>query len=169
MYNFLNKHGQTLAFGLGLVIILIFIINGFPKASALESQLGMALSETKAEDRVGMNFFNFGLYASIALIAVAALAMLIFGVVQIATNFKSSIKGVVAFAALIVLFFVLKSTASGDATGSLVGAIDKFKDSGAIFTANTLKGISAGILTAGVLILAAAVSFVYSEVSGFFK
>ncbi|KAA3636686.1 MAG: hypothetical protein DWQ02_07850, partial [Bacteroidetes bacterium] len=72
MYNFLNKHGQTLAFGLGLVIILIFIINGFPKASALEGELGMTLSEVKPEDRGDWNFFNFGLNAALVLIVVAA-------------------------------------------------------------------------------------------------
>jgi len=169
MYNFLNKHGQTLAFGLGLVIILIFIINGFPKASGLESDLGMSLSETKPEDRGDINFFNFGLYAAIALIVIAALGMLLFGVVQIATNFRSSIKGVIAFAVLIVLFFVLKATASGEASGSLVGAIDKFMDGGAEFTDNTLKGITAGISTAVIMVVAAAASFVYSEVTGFFK
>ena len=107
MYNFLNKHGQSIAFGVGLVIILIFIINGFPKASALEDSLGMALSETKAEDRVGINFFNFGLYAAIGLVLLAALSILLFGVVQVTTNFKSSMKGVIAFAALIILWSFL--------------------------------------------------------------
>ncbi len=169
MYNFLNKHGQTLAFGLGLVIILIFIINGFPKASALESELGMTLSEVKAEDRGDWNFFNFGLNAALVLIVVAALGMLLFGVFQIATNFKNSIKGVVAFAVLVILFFVLKASASGEATGSLVGAIEKFMESGADFSENTLKGISAGLYTALIMIVAAAASFVYSEVTSFFK
>jgi hypothetical protein len=169
MYNFLNKHGQTLAFGLGFAILVVFILVAFPQASAMEGELGMNLSETKAEDRVGINFFNFGLIAAIALVIVAAAAMLIFGVVQIATNFKSSFKGVAAFAAIVILFFVLKSIASGEPTGSLIGAIDKFTDGGASFTPDTLKFISAGISTAVILVIAAAASFVYSEVTSFFK
>lgn len=169
MYNFLNKHGQSLAFGLGFLIVLIYVFVAFPKAIALEESLPLSLSETPVGERGDTNFFNTGLTPAIILIFITIFAMVAFGVYHVATNFKSSLKGLLGFAALVVLFFVFQATASDVPTGSIVGAIDTFTENGTEFAPGTLQTISAGISTTIVLIVAAAAAFVYSEVTSFFK
>ena len=95
--------------------------------------------------------------------------MLLFGIYHIATNFKSSLKGLLGFAAILVLYLVLRAQASDIPTGNVIGAIDIFKENGADFNPGTLKTISASITTTMILLVAAAATFVYSEVSSFFK
>lgn len=157
MYQFLVKHGQSIGFGLGLVVTVIFLISVL---SGLDSY-----STLPEEEQVNTTIFNAGLYGAIILTVVAALGMLIFGLYHMLSNFKTSLKGIIGFAVLIVVFLIAYSTASGTPEGIVADAVEK---SGTI-TANNLKFISGGVTTALVLIGVAALAFVLSEISNLFK
>ena len=161
MYKFLTKNGQALAFGLGVLITIIFlgsVLSGVGEFSALPEA---------EQDQTSI--FNFGLTGAIALTVIAALAMLGFGLFQVASDFKGSLKGILGFGFLLVIFFITYSMASGEATPYIQGAIDKFETAGAVFTSNNLKFISGGISTAVALVVIAAVAFVFAEVRNLFK
>jgi hypothetical protein len=161
MYKFLTKNGQTLAFGLGVLITVIFL-GGVLSGS---SEFAMMSKEDQAQTGI----FNFGLASSIFLIIVAVILLLGFGLWHIATDLKGSVKGLIGFGILLAVFFITYATASTEVTPYIQGAIDKFQENGSIFTDNNLKFISGGISTAGVLVAVAALAFVFSEVRNFFK
>ncbi|MCO6491586.1 MAG: hypothetical protein J5I98_24430 [Phaeodactylibacter sp.] len=161
MYKFLTKNGQALAFGLGVLITVIFLVtvlSGVGEFTALPEE---------EQDQTGI--FNFGLGGAIALTIIAALALLAFGLFQIASDFKGSMKGIIGFGILLVIFFVSYSMASGEASPYIQGAINKFEEAGAVFTSNNLKFISGGISTAVALVVIAAIAFVFAEVRNLFK
>ncbi|KGE89432.1 hypothetical protein [Phaeodactylibacter xiamenensis] len=161
MYKFLTKNGQTLAFGLGVLITVIFLIS-------VVSNMGefTAMAEEK---QMETTIFDFGLYGAMALAVIAAAAMVIFGLAQVVTSFKSSMKGILGFVALLVVFFVSYSMTDTDISPYIQGAIDKFEQGGAEFTEGNLKFISGGISTTIVLVVVAAAAFVVSEITNLFK
>ena len=161
MYKFLTKNGQALAFGLGVLITIIFLVMvlaGVGEFSALPE-----------EEQDQTTIFNFGLTSAMFLTVVAALAMIGFGLMQVASDFKGSMKGIIGFGFLLVIFFVTYSMASSEATPYIQGSIDKFEETGAVFTSNNLKFISGGISTSLALVVIAAVAFIFAEVRNLFK
>lgn len=161
MYKFLTKNGQTLAFGLGVLITVVFLIS-------VVSNMGefTAMAEEK---QMETTIFDFGLYGAMALAVIAAAAMVIFGLAQVVTSFKSSMKGILGFVALLVVFFVSYSMTDTSVSPYIQGAIDKFEQGGAVFTEGNLKFISGGISTTIVLVVVAAAAFVVSEITNLFK
>jgi len=150
-----------MAFGLGVLITVIFLIS-------VVSNMGefTAMAEEK---QVETSIFDVGLYGAIALTIIAAVAMVVFGLFQVITSFKSSMKGILGFVALLVVFFVSYSMTETDVTPYIQGAIDKFEQGGAVFTDENLKFISGGISTTLVLVVVAAAAFVISEITNLFK
>jgi len=164
MYKFLNKNGQTLAFGLGLLVTIIFMVGAFPTAGEFDF-------ESMSDEEISkIGIFDFGLKAAIGLAILTAVALVLFGLYHIATDLKGSVKGLIGIAALGGLFFVAYSMADGVATGSIAGAVEKFAASGngEISEAN-LKFIGGGITTTVILVVVAAASFVVAEVVNFFR
>lgn len=162
MYKFLTKNGQTLAFVLGVVISALFMIIVFAGVSEFQ--------DASKEVQYQTGIFDIGLGGAIALAIIAAIAMVGFGLMQIFTNLKGSMKGIIGFALLVVIFLASYSVASGEASSYIQGAIDKFEGAGnGIITAGNLKYIGGGISTAVILILVAAAAFVISELRNFFK
>jgi hypothetical protein len=161
MYKFLTKNGQTLAFGLGVLITVIFL--GMVLANVGEFT---ALPE---EEQEYTGIFNFGLIGAIVLAVFASAAMVFFGLFHVVADFKGSIKGILGFAVLLVVFLIAYSTASTEASPYIQGAIDNFEKGGAEFSGQNLKFISGGITTTLVLVAVAALAFVVSEVTNLFK
>lgn len=162
MYNFLTKNGQTLAFGLGVLLVIIFFVS---INSGLE-EFTTASEETKYDTGI----FNFGMNAAIGLTILSMAAMLLFGIYQIATNIKGSWKGILGIAALALVFIITYNVASGTPeTADIAGAIDKYTQDGREITEGNLKFIGGSIMTALLMAGLAAVAFVISEVSNFFK
>lgn len=161
MYKYLTKNGQTLAFGLGMLITVIFlgiVFSGAGEFSALP-----------VEEQRQSGLFNFGLVSSIILVIVTVIALVFFGVAEIFSNFKSSVKGLIGFGILLAVFFIAFSTASSEPTPYIQGAIDKWMETGSAITPGNLKFISGGITTALIMVVTAAVAFVFSEVRNLFK
>lgn len=161
MYKFLTKNGQALAFGLGVLITVIFLIS-------VVSNMGEFTAMAK-EDQAQTSIFNVGLVGAIILAIIAALGMFAFGIFQIFGNMKGSMKGIIGVAILVVIFFVSYSMASEEPTAYVQGAIDKFEASGATFDPSTLKFIGGGIGTTVALVVIAAIAFVVSEITNLFK
>jgi len=157
MYNFLVRNGQLVAFLLGVVITVIFLISVF-------SGIG-EFNMLAEEEQLSTTIFDFGLKATIVLIVITAIAMLLFGIYHVATNFRSSLKGIIGLVVLVIVFFVTYSAASGEASGAVAEAAEK---AGGL-TAGNLKFISGAITTALILIGLAAASFVLSEIRNIFK
>ena len=99
MYKFLTKNGQLIAFGVGALIAVIFLAMAFSGLDEFNSLVSMKKGHES-------NIFNFGISASIFLIVVCFLLMIVFGVYQVATNFKSSMKGIIGFAVILLIFIV---------------------------------------------------------------
>jgi hypothetical protein len=161
MYKFLTKNGQALAFGLGVLITVIFIIM---VVSNMESFTAMS-----KEDQLKTGIFDLGLYGAIILAILAAAGMLLFGIYQMATDLKGSMKGLIGVAVLLAIFFVIYSMSSSEPTSYIQGAIDKFETGGAVFEDGTLKSIGGGIGLTVILILLAFVAAAVSEIINLFK
>lgn len=159
MYSFLNKYGQTLAFGLGVAITLLFLIFIFSDSATAN------LATMTTEEKYETTMFDFGLSVSLALTFLTVLAMIAFGVWQIISAPKASLKGIIGLGIVLVLMFVAYSTAAGEPDHpTLVTAVDKFESSqGVDLTAGQLKFIGGSIMTALVLL---AVSFIVLIVFG---
>lgn len=155
MYKLLTRHGQSMAFGLGVLVTVVFLASIF---SGLETFDGLS-----KEDQYQTSIFNFGIYAAMGLAIIGAIAMLGFGVYQIATNFRNSIQGIGGFAVMIVIFLVARATAGTD-TGAVASTVEKFG-----LSAGESSFISGAITTAVVMAGIAALAFVVSEIRNFFK
>ncbi len=165
MYQFLTKNGQALAFGLGLLLIIVFLATALPSA-------GNYNFETMEADQVReVSIFNFGLYSAIALVVLAAIGMVLFGVLQIAGNLKNSWKGILGFAGMVVIFIIAFSIASGDPeTAAIQNSVSNFESSqGVEMSTSNLKFIGAGITTAIVMAGLAVLALVVTGVRSFFQ
>ncbi len=146
MYNLLSKHGEKGAFLVGVVLVAIFIAIAFSGAGDYNFE-NMADSEL-----FQVNIFNFGMIAAMALAAIAAVAMLGFGLWQVATNFKGSIAGIIGVLVILGLFFIYKGMSMGEITEhhpSIQGAIDRYLNAseGNEMTSGQLKFIGGFIRT----------------------
>ena len=150
MYKFLTKNGQLLAFGVGALLVIIFLVSAINGADGLETL-------AKGEEWKS-NAFNAGLYAAIGLGILAALGMLVFGIIQVATNFRGSIKGIIGFAALLVILLVAMSS-SGPCIP--IEGID--------LSERACRFVGGGVTTVLVLFGLAAIALIASEVRNFFK
>ena len=167
MYTFLNKYGQALAFGIGVLITIIFLVSIFSADPAVFDTL-------QGDNRsYETDIFNFGMYASIFLIVVAFAAALLFGLVQMAQNPKGSLKGIIGLVILGVIVFIGYSSANGDIaqeSAEIQNAITKFETSQETdFTGGNLKFISGAILAALVMIGLSILTLIVFGIRGIFK
>ncbi len=167
MYAFLNKYGQALAFGIGVLVVAIFLISIFSADAAVFDTL-------QGDNRsYETDIFNFGMYASIGLIIVAFAAALLFGIVQFASSPKESIKGLIGLVVLGIIVFIGYSTANGNIaaeTPEIQKAIEKFTTSQeTTFSGGNLKFISGAILAALIMIVLSILSLVVFGIRGIFK
>ncbi len=157
MYKILSKNGQTFGFLLGAVVTLLYVI-------IMSAGWGQFSSLGDSPDRYNTTIFNFGLFASIAMVIVGVLIVAFFGITQMASNPKGAVRGVLGVAALAAIFLVSYATASGEATGPLAKSVENMGVS-----SNALKMISGGIATSIILALLAGAAILVSELRNFFK
>lgn len=158
MYNFLVRNGQLLAFGIGTLFTVIFLIGIF---SGLEGFNALA-----EEEQGTTSIFNFGLYA-VAFMAVACvIALLAFSLYHMATDFKSARMGLIGVGVLAVLFFIARAI-SPNVPLTSEHLQDIIRDTSVTDTvsANIGGGIGFTLLLMGI----AAAAFVFSEIRNFFK
>ncbi|MCP3930524.1 MAG: hypothetical protein GY705_15645 [Bacteroidetes bacterium] len=154
MYKFLSKNGEMLAFGVGIVITILFLIIAIAGVDGFNA-LGK-------EERGTTSIFNFGLYAAMALTVICGIAAIFFGLVQAISNPKGSLKGLIGIAALVIIFFIVRAMAGSDEP--IQATIDRFNVSPGQSTY-----ISGALWVAILMAIIAAVAFVLSEIRNFFK
>lgn len=152
MYNFLSKHGQTAAFLLGVALVVIFLAIAIPGAS------GVNFDQMEDAEIYNTTMFNFGISMARILTILCAVGMLVFGLLQIFSNLKGSLKGLLGVAVLVILFFLFRGMASDVADHpTIASAIEKYQSSseGRTITAENLKFIG-GAVRLGLLMVGAA-------------
>lgn len=172
MYNFLLKHGQKISFLIGIIIIVaIFagISGGVDDFNTVQEAV-----EAKTMDKSALyetTMFDTGLSLTLLLLKITIAALVLFGLYHVATNFKSSRKGLIYFAVLAIIAFIAYSNVDPDAVSlTIQNALDKFaKSSGSAITGTDYKVIVGGITTAIVLLVANAITFALGEIYNFFK
>ena len=170
MYAFLNKYGQALAFGIGVLVTLIFLVSIFTMPA---TQMDMLLDENAGVEKYATTAFDFGLYGSIFMTFIAFIIALVFGVGQLASNPKGSIKGLIGFAALLAVVFISYSVANSDVSqesAAIQHSIEKFNtDQGADFDGGTLQFVSGSIIASVVLIGLSILSLIVFGIRSIFK
>ncbi|MCB9081570.1 MAG: hypothetical protein H6555_07660 [Lewinellaceae bacterium] len=157
MYQFLSKNGQSLAFGLGVLITVIFLLivmGGLSDFSALSK-----------EEQVTTPIFNFGISAALFLTVATMVAMVVFGVLQVVGDVKGSMKGIIGLLAMVGVFVIAYMASSGTPEGPIKAAVEKV---GGI-SEGAMKFIGGSITTALILVAIAFGAFIVSEVRNFFK
>jgi len=143
-YKTLAKYGQSVSFGAGaLLIVIFFLINA---AAGLDSAL------------------NFIIWAGIVLLILTIVVLVGYALYQIIRDPKDSAKGLLGVAALVVLFLILYFVSPADTGGKIGELREEFKISD-----NLMKAISSGILTTFILAVLGVGAFLYSEVRNLFK
>ena len=146
MYNLLMKNGQVMAFGLGVVVVLIFLFQMF--------------GGTPDANNPGL---TFGIIASMFFICVCALAASGFAVFQNLGNIKMLIPSILALLATLFVLFQFGSFAFGEA------AVETKNLLGNGLTAGENSFVSAGVAVGlGALVLTF-LALVVSLVMDFFK
>ncbi len=158
-YKFLSKNGPTLAFGLFVVCVVISLI---PIISGL-SDFSAIPTENQAASEEG-NIFMPGIYISVALLAIGTIIAIVLSVLNVAINPKASMKALISFGILLVLFGILYSVADPTGSGSLAETIQRFEIGEGIS-----KLIGGGITLTVIMLLGSAVITVVMELLGFFK
>ncbi len=150
-YSFLAKKGPMFAFLGAVILIVIAIIPIIGGMDSLESvpPAQQAFSEEG-------NIFFPALYIAVALFILAVAAAVLLSLYQVVVNPKAAMKGLIAFAILLVLFIIFYSMADGAGSGSLAKTIEKFNVSttiskiiGASIRLTIMVGISSILLMVG--------------------
>ncbi len=160
LYNFLVNNGQRIAFGLGVLVVAVFLISVLNGQSAFN-----ALSE---EEQSTTTIFNPGISGALVLTVICAVAIILFGLIQTVLNIKTSWKSLVGLGLVALVFIIAYTSANGDPAAEIQPIADSIERTGGIST-NGLKIIGGGITTALVLLGGAAAAFAISEIINFFK
>jgi len=163
MYNFLTKNGQTIAFGVGAAIVIVFYLLAV-YGGDMEQFSQWDMDGVKDKARYDLGLFDFGLMVTLVLIAIAAIAMIGFGSFQAATNIKGSLGAIAGLAIIGIIFAAGYSTTELSTEGLEFAAAKKFE-----LTDTVRKFVGGSITTATVLIGLATLGLIVSEVRNFFK
>lgn len=158
-YKFLSKNGTNVAF---LAVVVVFLLAVVPIISGY-SAFALLPTEKQAFSEEGQ-MFNLGIYLSIALLILIIGVTLVFSIWQIISNPKSSIKGLIGFGVIAVLFLALYAITSTDVAGNLATTVQEFK-----ITDNLLKVIGGGIQLSLVMLIGLVALAVILEIWNYFK
>ncbi len=163
MYKLLTSKGQLIAIAIGVISVLISlgsIISGVNSKYSMSEDLNALM---KSNPEATFDFFNPAISVVILLVVVAALAAVLFGIFGLISNPKGSLKFILGFAGIAILFFILYSTAEAD-TGRLTMLTEKFNVSD-----NVSKLITGGVKTVVISIGFAFIAAVVMEIMNLFK
>ncbi|MGK0363136.1 MAG: hypothetical protein ACI85O_000178 [Saprospiraceae bacterium] len=155
LYTMLSRNGSTIAFGLGSAVVAIFLISVF-------SQIG---DKTTVEQLSATNIFDLGLYLTIFLTVLCALAIVGFGIFHVVTDLKGALKGLIGVGILAVIFGIAYATATPEVAGDpIFETMGKFK-----ITPGISKFVSGAIIATMATLLIAVLSLVGSAVYNLIK
>lgn len=165
MYKFLTNRGQLFALLLGVAVIVIYLTSVFGGLSSAGYSVSDDLNQIlKNNPNTDFSFFNTGLGLTIGLILLAVALAVLFGLFQILSSPKSSLKGIIGVAVIAILFFVLSSSATAESTGKIGELVQRFNISESVS-----KFISGGLTTTLILAGVAVVIMILGEIWNLFK
>ncbi len=156
MYKFLTKNGQLLAFGLGALLAILFLIFWLGGQESLDA--------LPKETKYTTGIFDVGLLGSFGYFIIAALLAVGFAIYQTATNFRESLQSIIGIVAMVAIFVVSYSLSQPDHTGIVGAAAVKMGVSD-----STQKLLGGGLTTMYVMFGLAVLALVASEVRNIFK
>ncbi|HKK88334.1 MAG TPA: hypothetical protein VJ917_05750 [Saprospiraceae bacterium] len=157
MYELLSKKGLLFAFLLGLAVVLLFYV---PVLTGVD-----AFNALPEEEQTNTSIFDLGLWLTIILVVIAALAIIGFSILSIAKDIKGSLRGLVGLGVILLIFIIgYAMTGTPDEGTRLASVIERFQVS--ISDQQIINGALFSAL--GILILTA-VAFVFGEISSLLK
>jgi len=157
MYKLFSKYGLILAFVIGVVFILIFLI---PVLTGLPD----GFMEMGNDEQVATTVFDVGLKATGFLLIATIIITILASLLTLAKNPKGAIKGIIGIAVLLVIVFVLYSTSTAEASGRVMAAMEEFNVSDSMG-----RWISAFLKSSFVLAGAAIAVMVLGEIRNLFQ
>ncbi len=164
IYKLLNKHGQAMASGLGVLVIVIFFTFVIIGLNSAGYDMGTDLNAMEPEVKRGINFFDAGLKSTMALVVIGILAWGLFGIYNLISSPKDSMKFILGFGVVLILFVIFYFISVSETTGR-IHFLPPREDIGE----TTSKLISAGLKITLTLAVLAAAFMVVSEIRNFFK
>lgn len=165
MYKFLTKNGQSMALGLGVLVILIFLVSTYLGFSSMGYDMSTDLNKLSDAEQADIQFFNPGIFLTVAMIAVAfVLAFIVFGIADLIKFPKNAIKFAIGLIGLIVVFYILYATSSFDSAGRMETLNERFE-----ITESISKFISGGIKTTLGLLGFSILAVMVGEIWALFK
>ncbi len=162
MYNFLTKKGQLMAFLLGAISTIIVLVSITTNSN--KHLLDAPDAAKRATEIADTGILNTGINITTFLLVLALAAVVIFGLVNLLSNWKSSLKFIIGFAVLVIMFMVLKGSAEHETVGKIVETMKEFNiDEG------LSKGISAAIKGTVAMAVVAVGSMIVFEIINIFK
>ncbi len=153
MYNFLSKNGQLIAFLLGLLLVVIFVISAI---TGMNSYADTPTREVLYESSI----FDIGLIAAHWLTILGGILMVLFIIRSVIMNPKGSLPLIIAAVAIAVIFFVFRGMDSGEITKSM------YK-----YGVSAAEGgiVSGGLWVAIIMFFGAWIVLILSEIRGMFR
>ena len=165
MYKFLTKNGQSLALGLGVLVIAIFLISIYTGFSSAGYDMSTDLNKLSDAEQAEIGFFDAGIGLTVAMIIVSfLLAFVVFGIFDLIKFPKNAVKFAIGVLGLAIVFYALYATSSFDTGGRLAKLNDDFD-----ITPTISKFISGGIKTTLGLLGFSAFAVVVGELWSIFK
>lgn len=164
MYKLLTSKGQLFAIALGIISVAIAvgsIISGVKSQYSMSDDL---VDIMKSNPDATFDFINPAISIVLVLMVLALAAAVIFGLIGLLSDPKGSMKFLIGLALVVLIFFVLYSTSSGESTGRLAMLTQKFNVNDGV-----LKLISGGVKTAVWGIAIAFFVAIIMEIINFFK
>lgn len=166
MYNFLSKRGTVIGFGLGLLIVAIFVLTMATSSHADEATRLMSSDQpVTTADVEPITMFDTGLYGSYFLIIAAFILAIVLSVINAAKGDpKNILKGVIGIVLLAVVLGIGYFLAPTDQGYTLTRTMEEFDvtSTQSIFISTAING-ALGLLAIGGFVLFA------SELRNMFK
>lgn len=163
MYSFLSRKGTMVAFALGAIITLIFVAVVMSNAESLGSfsddKAGLDALKAKHIDT-----FDIGIFSAVGMTIITFIIALAFGLIQMLSNIKGSMKMLIGVGVLIVLYFIFANTAVFETSGPISETLKEFN-----ISEGTNKIIEGAIKTTGAAGIIAIIALVVLEVYNLFK
>jgi len=160
LYKIMMDRGPMIAFLLGVVGVGVTIMSLMSKSAVLS--VGDAAKRSGEIAESGALDTAFSITTLFLIICIAGIA--IFSLIQLVTDIKGSMKGIIGLVLAAIVFFIAYSTAEVETSGRIAELMTKFQ-----VTDGQSKFISASMIMTGILTIVALGSFVIFEVINFFK
>ena len=165
MYSLLAKKGQMFAILLGVIVVVVYlatVISGLGSSGySLSDDLNQIMKNNPDQQ---FSFFNIGLGLTVLMIILCFVFALLFGIWQLISNPKGSIKAIISLVAIAAVFFAMYTISDSDAASAISVTLQKFN-----VTENISKLISGGLWSTIILAALALGAMVVFEVYNLFK